>query len=152
MDAGLQRLELAARTPDPRERLIALIQAFVDEMADHPSLVASFAGRRPVFNDGRDDEFRQKDGRMVTIMTEAVGDAIAAGALPAIDIRYGAMAIIGMVSAVHKWFDPRWDTDPIAIADTFARRLALMPAQARVAPTWPPSRPPVERAGSLGRD
>jgi len=127
MDAGIERLDLAAQTADPRERLIALIRAFVDEMADHPSLVASFAGRRPVFNDGRDAEFQAKDRRIVAILAQAVEDAVAAGVLPAIDVRYGAMAIIGMVSTVHKWFDPRRDPDPLAIADTFARLLALIP-------------------------
>jgi len=44
MGAGIERLDVAAQTPDPRERLIALIRGFVDEMADHPSLVRHSPG------------------------------------------------------------------------------------------------------------
>jgi TetR/AcrR family transcriptional regulator, cholesterol catabolism regulator len=124
-EAGVARLEQAGAIADPRARLIAIIRVFVDEMADHPGLVATFSGVRPRFNDERDAQFEANDRRMIKIVTCAVEDAVRAGVLPAVDARYGALAIIGMVSSVHKWYDPRLDPDPELIAANFARLLGL---------------------------
>jgi AcrR family transcriptional regulator len=122
--AGVARLEEVSRIPDPRERLVAILRVYVDEMADHPGLVAAFAGGRPNFGDERDEEFHQNDRRMVTILARAVEDAVQAEVLPPVDPRYGALAIIGMVSSVHRWFDPERDKPP-GVADQFARLLGL---------------------------
>jgi AcrR family transcriptional regulator len=124
-EAGVARLEQAGTISDPGTRLISIIRIFVDEMADHPGLVATFSGGRPRFNDERDDQFDANDRRLVKIVTRAVQDAVRAGILPAVDARYGAMAIIGMVSSVHKWYDPKRDPDPELIATNFARLLSL---------------------------
>jgi len=55
---------------------------------------------------------------------------VQAEALPPVDPRYGALAIIGMVSSVHRWYDPKRDKPPEAIADEFARLLGLKPSPA----------------------
>ena len=125
-EKGVARLEEVAQTPDPAERLIAILRVYVDEMADHPGLVAAFAGGRPHFGDERDDEFDANDRRMVRILERAVEDAVNVEALPPVDPHYGALAIIGMVSCVHRWYDPERDKTPEAIARQFARLLGLV--------------------------
>ncbi|HEU0167064.1 MAG TPA: TetR/AcrR family transcriptional regulator [Chloroflexota bacterium] len=128
-EKGVARLEEVATTPNPAERLVAILRVYVDEMADHPGLVAAFAGGRPHFGDQRDDEFDENDRRMVSILERAVADAVQAEALPPVDPRYGALAIIGMVSCVHRWYDSERDQTPEAIAGQFARLLGLVRSQ-----------------------
>ncbi|MBV8083364.1 MAG: hypothetical protein JO247_00975, partial [Chloroflexi bacterium] len=81
---------------------------------------------RPHFGDERDDEFDENDRRMVRILEHAVEDAVHGEALPPVDPHYGALAIIGMVSCVHRWYDRERDKTPEAIAGQFARLLGLV--------------------------
>ncbi|MGH2365040.1 MAG: TetR/AcrR family transcriptional regulator [Chloroflexota bacterium] len=123
--AGMQRLEEAARAVDARQRLIAIIRVFVDEMADHPGLIAAFNGHRPVFHDERDEQFKANDDRLMDIVTQAVTAATAANALPEVNPRYAALAIIGMVSCVHVWYDPAHDLAADQVAANMLRLLRL---------------------------
>ena len=123
--AGMERLEEAARVADSRQRLIAIIRVFVDEMADHPGLVAAFAGHRPVFHDERDEQFKANDDRLVDIVTQAVAAATAAKALPEVNPRYAALAIIGMLSSVCVWYDPAHDLAADQVAANMVRLLRL---------------------------
>jgi AcrR family transcriptional regulator len=119
-ELGFQRMAGVEDIEDPGERLTAIIHRHVSLIAERRSLFTVFLGRRPVFDDAVERRFREKERRYVGIFARAIRDAAAAGLIPQVDPRIGAMALMGMTSWVYKWYDPAAVTAE-RIADEFTR-------------------------------
>jgi len=117
---ALHRLEELTNIEDPRERLAALIRHQVFVIAEEPAMFAVFFDNRPRLDEAYEAAIRAKERRYVRIYAEAVQAAIGAGALPGLDPRYGAQALLGMTSWTYKWFDPERD-DPERLTEALTR-------------------------------
>jgi TetR/AcrR family transcriptional regulator, cholesterol catabolism regulator len=117
-ELGFERMAGVEDIEDPGERLAAVIRRHVGVIADRRSLFAVFLGRRPQFDEAAERMLLEKERRYVGIFARAVRDAAAAGLIPPVDPRIGAMALVGMTSWVYKWFDPS-RTTPERIGDEF---------------------------------
>jgi len=106
---ALQRLDDLSKTPDARERLAAFIAHQVSLVADERSLFTVIFESRPRLGAEYEEQIRQKERVYLRRYVEAVSKAIEAGAIPEVNPRYGAQAILGMSSWVYKWFDPEED-------------------------------------------
>jgi AcrR family transcriptional regulator len=112
---SLERLEEVRRIEDPRERLAALIRHQVRTVTEEPTMLAVFFDNRPRLDETYEVEIRAKERRYVGIYAEAVEAACKAGAVPELDARYAAQALLGMTSWTYKWFDPvRDDADDLS--------------------------------------
>jgi AcrR family transcriptional regulator len=105
-ELGFQRMAGVEDIEDPGERLAAVIRRHVGLIAERTSLFTVFLGRRPRFDEVAESVFREKERRYVGIFARAVRDAAAAGLIPSVDPRVGAMGLMGMTSWVYKWYDP----------------------------------------------
>jgi len=105
-ELGFQRMAGVEDIEDPGERLAAVVRRHVGLIAERRSLFTVFLGRRPRFDDVAERVFREKERRYVGIFARAVRAAVAAGLIPDVDPRVGAMALMGMTSWVYKWYDP----------------------------------------------
>ena len=112
----LATMEQLAATPDPVERLRALVRHQVHTIAANPALFIVFFGDRPALDQRYEAEIRTKERRLLRYLIDAVKAASAVGVIPKTDPRHGAQAILGMTSWFHKWYDPERD-DPDAFAD-----------------------------------
>ena len=112
---SLERLEEVRRIEDPRMRLAALIRHQVRTVTEEPTMLAVFFDNRPRLDETYEVEIRAKERRYVGIYAEAVEAACKAGAVPELDARYAAQALLGMTSWTYKWFDPvRDDADDLS--------------------------------------
>lgn len=127
-ELGFERMAGVEAIEDPGERLAAVIHRHVGLIADRKSLFTVFLGRRPRFDETGERAFLEKERRYVGIFARAVRDAAAAGLIPPVDPRVGAMALLGMTSWVYKWYNPATATAD-RIGDEFVR-LVLGPRPA----------------------
>lgn len=128
-ELGFDRVASVQEIEDPAEHLAALIRSHVSLIAEQKSLFTVFFGHRPRFDDAAEQKFLERERRYVGIFARAVRDAAEAGAIPRVDPRRGAMAIMGMTSWVYKWYDPA-SMRPEDIGDDFVT-LVLGQAVAR---------------------
>jgi TetR/AcrR family transcriptional regulator, cholesterol catabolism regulator len=117
-ELGFQRMAGVEDIEDPGERLAAVVRRHVGLIAERKSLFTVFLGRRPRFEEAAERVFREKERHYAGIFARAVRDAAAAGLVPPVDPRVGAMALLGMTSWVYKWYDPATMTAD-RIADEF---------------------------------
>jgi len=127
-ELGFQRMTGVEDIADPAERLAEVIRRHVGLIAERKSLFTVFLGRRPLFDEDGERAFLERERRYVGIFARAVRDAAAAGLIPPVDPRLGAMALLGMTSWVYKWYDPATATAE-RIGDEFVR-LVLGPRPA----------------------
>lgn len=109
--------ELAATIEDPTDRLRSLMRELIFTIAADPSLFIVFFGDRPALDDKYESEILPKERRVLRLIIEAVADAGRQGSIPVTEPRLAAQAILGMVSWLHKWYDPARD-QPEAFAQT----------------------------------
>ena len=103
-----------APEPDPVKRLAGFIRLQVIQITENPALFTVFFDDRAALAERYEPEIRAKEQRYLRLLTDVVRDAVAAGALPDVDPRYAAQAILGMTTWVYKWFDPaRHDADQV---------------------------------------
>jgi len=121
-EVGFERMAGVEDIADPAERLAAVIRRHVDLTAECRSLFTVFLGRRPQFDEAAERAFLEKERRYVAIFVRAVREAAAAGVIPAVDPRVGAMALVGMTSWVYHWYDTAAMTAE-RIGDEFVRLL-----------------------------
>ena len=121
-ELGFERMAGVEDIADPAERLAAVIRRHVNLIAERRSLFTVLLGRRPRFDEAAERVFLEKERRYVGIFARAVRDAAAAGVIPAVDPRVGAMALVGMTSWVCQWYDPA-STTAERIGDEFVRLL-----------------------------
>lgn len=138
-ELGQQRIAGIPAVEHPGERLAALVRMHVGLVAERRALFTVFFGRRPRFDEASERLFAERERRYVGVFARAVRDAAGAGLIPPVDPMHGAMAIIGMSSWVHRWYDPA-RMDPADIADDFVRLvLGDQPWAARpMEPATPP--------------
>lgn len=117
ISTALENVASCLDIEDPRERLVALIRLQAVSVALSPSFFTVFFDQRPRLAPDYEAEIRAKERRYLRVFAEAVHGAVEAGALPGVEPRYGAQAVLGMTSWVYKWFDPARD-DPEAFAST----------------------------------
>jgi TetR/AcrR family transcriptional regulator, cholesterol catabolism regulator len=116
---ALERLHHLSSAGDPRARLRALIEHQVFTITTEPSLFSVFFDQRPRLEDRYEDPIRAKEREYFRFYNSAVEEAVAAGAIPAVNSRYAAQAILGMAGWIYKWYRPERD-DPERIARTFS--------------------------------
>ena len=131
---ALERLEELTSIKDPRERLSALIRHQVLIIAEEPAMFTVFFDYRPRLDEAYEAAIRAKERRYIRVYIQAVRSAITAGALPGLDPRYGAQALLGMTSWTYKWFDPDRD-DPELIAQAFTQLIIHPDGTAEPRPT-----------------
>lgn len=115
ISTALENVEGCLDIDDPRERLVALVRLQAVSVALSPSFFTVFFDQRPRLAPDYEAEIRAKERRYLRVFAEAVRGAVEVGALPQVEPRYGAQAVLGMTSWVYKWFDPKRD-DPEAFA------------------------------------
>lgn len=120
ISTALERLEELAHIEDPQERVSALVRHQVLLITEQPEMFAVFFDNRPRLDEAYEANIRGKERRYVRIFAEAVQAAAETGAIPDLDSRYGAQALLGMTSWTYKWFDPERD-DPQRYAETLTR-------------------------------
>jgi AcrR family transcriptional regulator len=129
-ELGFQRMAGVDDIEDPGERLATVIRRHVNLIAERRSLFTVFLGRRPRFDEAAERVFLERERRYVGIFARAVREASAAGLVPPVDSRVGAMALVGMTSWVYKWYDPGAMTAE-RIGDEFVRLVLGPRAPAR---------------------
>ena len=115
---ALDRLEELTSIADPEERLRALITHQVALITGEPQMFAVFFDSRPRLAPDYERDIRAKERRYIRIYAEAIAAASEAGVIPAVDPRYGAQGLLGMLIWVYKWFEPGRD-DPQAVTQAF---------------------------------
>ncbi len=107
---ALASLDQYDRIPDPAGRLAALIRHQATLVASDPGLFTVFFDQRPRLEEGFEREIRVKERRYLRSFRAAVEAAIAGGALPDVEPRYAAQAILGMANWTYKWYRPGRDS------------------------------------------
>ena len=123
---ALERLEELTGIADPEERLRALIAHQVELITGEPLMFAVFFDSRPRLAADYERDIRAKERRYIRIYAEAVEAAGTAGVIPAVDARYGAQGLLGMLIWVYKWFEPGRD-DPATVTQAFIDLLIRRP-------------------------
>lgn len=120
ISTALDRLEELTHIEDPGERLASLIRHQALLIAEEPAMFAVFFDNRPRLDEAYEATIVEKERRYVRVFAEAVDAASASGALPGLDPRLAAQALLGMTSWTYKWFDPKRDNAE-QFADTVIR-------------------------------
>jgi TetR/AcrR family transcriptional regulator, cholesterol catabolism regulator len=102
---------------DPAERLKALVRMHATLIAREPAMAKVFFDEQASLPDEDRTRIGDVHRQYFKAFTRTVKACIDAGALPRADARLSALAIVGMVTWVYKWFRPGRD-DPEVFADT----------------------------------
>lgn len=129
---ALERLGSLTKAGSPQDRLEVLIRHQVRMIVEDPNLFQVYFDHHHYLGDDAKAQIRKKEQRYLRLCAKVISDAVAAGAVPAMDQRYGAQAVLGMTSWLYKWFDPERD-DPDAFADV-AVAVFLRPPPADLPP------------------
>jgi AcrR family transcriptional regulator len=121
---ALARLRDLSEIPDPAERLAAFIVHQVVTVSTERSMFAVFFDSRPRLARGYEEAIRRKEREYLQFYVDAVAEAVAAGALPEIEPRHGAQAILGMCSWVYKWIAD--EPEPARAAADFVKLILRM--------------------------
>ncbi|HEU5033506.1 MAG TPA: TetR/AcrR family transcriptional regulator [Mycobacteriales bacterium] len=133
-DAILEALNaVVASTPDPCQRLRALIAAFATLLAENYS-----AGRVTNYEyrylpDGLRAPVDQQRLQIREIVRTAISDGVSAGVFVAEDPDAAARAVISMCVDISRWYTDEQTVDPATLGDTYGE-LALRLAGVRPAP------------------
>lgn len=117
---ALVRLAELLEIENPAERLAAFITHQVYVVSEERSLFTVFFDSRPRLDDVYEAEIRRKERQYLQYYVDAVEGAVAAGAVPTVDPRHGAQAILGMCSWVYKWMASTGE-EPSRVAADFAQ-------------------------------
>lgn len=117
---ALDLLEEYERIADPAQRLAALIRHQAILVARDPGLFTVFFDQRPRLEEVFEQEIRAKERQYLQTFVAAVESAVAAGALPDLEPRYAAQAILGMANWTYKWFREGRDSAE-ELAETMVR-------------------------------
>ena len=113
----LQGLDEINRIEDPAERLVALVRMHAILIAREQAMAKVFFDEQASLADGDRASVEDVHRRYFAAFAGTIEASIEAGVLPPSDPRLSALAILGMVTWVYKWFQPGRD-DPDAFADT----------------------------------
>jgi TetR/AcrR family transcriptional regulator, cholesterol catabolism regulator len=114
---------------DPGKRLVAVVRAFVRAMVEHQMGFGLRFSEVRALPEPVATQVDQDERRFVAMIEGAVGDAMAAGVLPASrNSRIVTLGLIGMLSWTFWWLVEGRD-DPDEIADTFCEMLGFPVAE-----------------------
>lgn len=115
---SLLRLDELSTIADPRRRLGAFIAHQVLIVTEEPSMFTVFFESRPRLDAGYEEQIHSKEKAYLQRFIDVVAAGVESGALPPVNPRFGAQALLGMSSWIYKWYDPAQD-DWAALADDF---------------------------------
>jgi AcrR family transcriptional regulator len=124
LQVSITRVEQALHSAEatdtsPQKRLAALIRAFALEVMDRPDLLTVYFNERNRLPPKAVANLTRREREVVSIFEEAIRHA-QADINPSINPSVAAMAVVGMVSWAHRWYQPEGPLSPEVIADTFA--------------------------------
>ncbi len=123
LEVSLSRVEQALHRVEadtsPSERLAGLIRAFALEVMDRPDLLTVYFNERNRLPPKAVASLSGREREVVTIFEDAIRAAQAELGL-SIDPSVAAMAVVGMVSWAHRWYQPEGTLSPEEIAEAFA--------------------------------
>jgi len=115
---GTEKISELATISDPIERLTALIKFQIEMVTSDLDHFAVFFDEMSAKKDGQvqtPDYIRDLERKYFAAFHDTIAYASTQKALPDINPRYAAQALIGMTSWTYKWFDPaRHNADEFA--------------------------------------
>ena len=126
---GLHSIDEINDIEDPAERLVALIRMHATHIARGRAISTVLFDEKTVLPEADRATVEDTHRRYFSAFTAIVRASIEAGVLPPADPRLSALAILGMVTWIYKWFQPGRDA-PEAFVDTCVT-LLLAPRPAR---------------------
>lgn len=124
LSEGGEKIGELAKIADPVERLTALIKFQIEMVTSDLDHFAVFFDEMSARGDSqvkRPGYIRDLERKYFSVFRDTIAYAGQAGAIPDVDPRYAAQALIGMTSWTYKWFDPGRHS-----ADTFAQTCIRM--------------------------
>jgi AcrR family transcriptional regulator len=112
---GLRSIDEINHIDDPAERLVALIRMHSTLIARDRAMSTVFFDEKTVLPKGDRATVEDTHRRYFAAFTATIKASMEAGVLPPADPRLSALAIVGMVTWIYKWFESGRDS-----ADDFA--------------------------------